>query len=251
MKYIRKLVAFILSIAFCAAVIIGLGVILAVKNVNVEFIKYSAEGSDEAVMTEYYASKQNLEKLKGSNLLFLGEEDVFNCVGSDAPFFIVSCEKIFPCTVNILLKERVETFAFATDEGYNIYDETGKLLRVSKSNLNSLDGSPNVLVEADLSDLGTVASLCSFFRKDFTTLRNYVKSVTVGDSLIDRASTFIFNLHTGLKIVIADYETLPEEKVWAAYVEYLSLSESQRLSGTISVVDSNGEASSVQAVYSA
>jgi hypothetical protein len=226
-------------------------VIFSVRNVNIEFIKYSAEGSDENIMSIYNDSSLSFEKLKGSNILFIEDDDIEKHITNTDYLYLVSYEKVYPCTLDIVVKERVETFAIYGDDGYSIYDETGKLLRKSKDNINSSDNSPNLIVYADSSKMATVSSLCAYFKKDFSTLRNYVKSVQVTDSLIEKTSTFTFIMHSGLTIEIVDYETLAEEKIWAAFVEYSSLSEAEKLRGKITVVDRDGTEATIQTVYSA
>jgi hypothetical protein len=249
MNYIRRLIAFILSITFCVALIIGLGVILAIKNVNIEFIKYSADGNDQKVMAEYEKSTQNFEKLKGSNLLFLSDDDITKNISNGDYLYVSSYEKVFPCTVNIQLKERRECFAYKTDDGYNIYDETGATIRQAKTNLNSSDSSPNVLIVGDITYVEKAAQICGYFKNSFSALRGFVESVEIEDSIIEKGSTFTFNLYSGLKIILADYDTLAEEKIKRAYDEYTTLSDADKLQGAIRAVDKDGTQSSVQAVY--
>jgi hypothetical protein len=245
----RKLIAFILSIIFCAALIIGLGVILAIKNVNVEFIKYSSDENSENVLAEYEKSVSNFEKLKGSNILFLTDDDVTKNISDGDVLYVSSYEKVFPCTINIQIKERRECFAYKTDDGYNIYDETGATIRQAKTNINLSDSSPNVLIVGDISYVSKAAEICGYFKNSFSALRGLVESVEIEDSIIEKGSTFTFNFYSGLKIVIADYNTLAEEKVKRAYDEYLTLSDSDKLRGAIRAVDKDGTATSVQAVY--
>lgn len=249
MSYIRKFVAFILSIIFCVALIIGLGVILSVRNVNVEFIKSSPEGSDEKIIAEYETTLSNFEKIKGSNLLFLSDDDISNYVSNKDYLFILSYEKVFPCSVNIKLKERVELFSYKTDEGFNIYDETGTFLRKSKTNTNSLDASPNVLVDADLSQMPFIGTSCTYFKNSFSSIRNLVESIKVEESLLDNTNTLTFNFYSGIKIVVADCKNSIEEKIKMAYSEYSSLSEKDKTCGVIRVVASGEDKSTVQAVY--
>jgi cell division septal protein FtsQ len=249
MNYLRRFIALILSIIFCVALVIGLGVILAVKNVNIQFVKYSADGSDERIMQEYNATKQNLEKLKGSNLLFLSQDDIQKNISNDDYIYVADFEKVFPCTVNVTLKERKESLAIQTDDGYYMYDEEGTFIRKAKSNLNPLDDSPNVLVNADASQIVSVATMCSYFKGIFSTLRNLVESVEITDSILGDSGIFTFNFYSGIKIVVSDYLTLSEDKIKRAYEEYNSLSEKDKLHGAIRVVNSNSDVSSIQAVY--
>jgi hypothetical protein len=163
--------------------------------------------------------------------------------------YVSSYEKVFPCTINIQIKERRECFAYKTDDGYNIYDETGATIRQAKTNINLSDSSPNVLIVGDISYVSKAAEICGYFKNSFSALRGLVESVEIEDSIIEKGSTFTFNFYSGLKIIIADYNTLAEEKVKRAYDEYLTLSDSDKLRGAIRAVDKDGTATSVQAVY--
>lgn len=247
MNYVRKTVALILSVAFCAAVIIGMCVAFAVKNVNVELIYYS---DSEDCRRAYEQTVSNLNKIKGTNLLFLSEEDVCEKVGDESLISLESYEKIFPCTVNIVLKERVETFAAIASEGYSMYDDNGKFIRNSAVNLNVADGSPNVLLNVKTGEIKTAVELCSKFKKVFSSLRNVVISVETAQGLFEGTDTFTFELYSGLKIVLVDYAACPERKIECAFTVYNSLSESRKLTGVIRAFDTDGSASSVDAVYS-
>ncbi|MGN0815005.1 MAG: hypothetical protein ACI4MH_07225 [Candidatus Coproplasma sp.] len=242
MNYIRKVIALILSLIFCAALVVGAAVILAIRNINVEFINYSS-----VYLGEYEAIKLNLEKLKGYNLLFLTEDDVKSYVGSSEYIVVDSYEKVFPCSVDVVLKERVETYSVATENGYGVYDEDGVFIRNVRENVNVLDNSPNVLLNVTAEKLSSAVKVCSYFKDKFSSIRNLVKSVDVVDDAI--ASTLTFNLYSGLKITIIDYDVLTESKMSSVYRVYSSLSESEKLRGVIRAYDNNGELSSVDAAY--
>ncbi|MDE6074947.1 MAG: hypothetical protein K2G26_00750, partial [Clostridia bacterium] len=94
MKYTRKLMAVGLAIVFCIAIVIGTGIILSVRNVNVTYIDYSGRYTE----VEYAAARENLNKLKGSGLLFIGDDDVFGKVSATEVLAVESYEKKFPCT---------------------------------------------------------------------------------------------------------------------------------------------------------
>jgi hypothetical protein len=101
----------------------------------------------------------------------------------------------------------------------------------------------------DISYVGKVVEYCSYFKNSFSALRGFVESVEIADSIIEKGSTVTFNLYSGLKIIIADYDVLTEEKIKRAYDEYCILSDYDKLRGAIRAVDKDGLATSVQAVY--
>lgn len=242
MNYVRKVVALILSLIFCAALVVGAAVILAVKNVNVEFINYSS-----FYLSEYEKSKVNFEKLKGTNLLLLSDEDVYGCVGLNEYIVVQSYKKVFPCSLDVVIKERVETYSIKTENGYGVYDEDGVFIRNVRENINVLDNSPNVLLNVSRDKICDAVTVCSYFKIKFSSLRNLIKSVDVANDAI--ANTLTFNLYSGLKIIIIDYDVLAESKISSVFRVYSSLSDSDKLHGVIRAFDSNGDTSSVDAVY--
>ena len=230
MKYIRKVMAVGLAIIFLIALVIGTGVILSVRNVNVSFIEYSGDYSKE-----YAATRANFDKLKGSGLLFIDDEDIYGKVTATDVLAVESYEKKFPCTVNIVLRERIETFTFKTDAGYSVYDERGVLIRngIETEPKNAVDGCPNVLLQCAENDTAELAELCADFGEKFGSLRRTVESVET--SRFPGLQILYFNLRSGLKIELHNWKTSGAQKVRKAFEEYEKRSEYGKLTGTITV----------------
>ena len=227
-SYIRKIVSVILTLLFCVAIIIGAGVALSVRNVNIEYISYSSRGDEERE-----ESAVRLNGLKGENLLFLSDEDIRACVGGET-VSLESYSKVYPCTLNIVLKERVEQYARANSSGgYDMYAADGTEMGSRLENINPADGSPNVILVADDDRLDGVVSVCGYFRQSFGTIRNLVESVTVGYDAILQTSSLTFDMYSGLTVVINDYERYAEQKIAAVFDQYTTLSESRKLRGAI------------------
>lgn len=245
MNYIRKITALILSVIFCVALIISMSVMFALKNVNVEFISSSGD-----YVEAYQNTKDNLNRLKGTNLLWITQDDIFENIEGGGYISVSSFKKVFPCTLNIVLKERVECFAVASESGYNIFDSEGNLIdKKRKENINVSDGSPNVLVKAESNDMKSVALLSSYVKEYFSGLRNVVKYVSLDKSPIPNTDTVTFELYCGVKLMIVDFENLTKEKVEAAFLEFRTLTDSQKLSGTIRAFAVDGTPDSVDALY--
>lgn len=245
MKYIRKVMAVGLAIIFLIALVIGTGVILSVRNVNVSFIEYSGDYADE-----YAATRKNFDKLKGSGLLFIDDDDIYGKVTATDVLAVESYEKKFPCTVNIVIRERIETFTYKTDAGYSVYDERGKLIKgdIETEPANTVDGCPNVLLICDEGDIVGLASLCAEFNENFKALRRMVESVET--SKFPGLQIVSINLYSGLKIEVHDWKTSGAQKMRKACEKYDSLSEYQRISGSITVIGGVGSAGP-QASYAA
>ena len=245
MKYVRKVMAVGLAIIFLIALVIGTGVILSVRNVNVSFIEYSGDYSDE-----YAATRKNFDNLKGSGLLFINDGDIYGKVTATDVLAVESYEKKFPCTVNIVIRERIETFTYQTDAGYSVYDERGILIKdgIEAEPKNTVDQCPNVLLKCDESDIEELAVLCAAFKEHFGVLRRMVKSVETlelpGLQYVD------VNLYSGLKIEVYDWKISGVQKVRKALGVYGELSEYEKLSGAITVIGGKDSAGPV-AKYSA
>ena len=239
MKYIRKVMAVGLAIIFLIALIIGAGVILSVRNVNVSFIEYSGEYSGTSD-SEYEKTRANFNKLKGSGLLFIGDSDIYGKVEDTDIFVVESYEKKFPCTVNIVLRERIETFTLKNgDNDYSVYDERGKLIKnIEEEPHNTIDGCPNVLLECSSGDVESIAALCEHFKNNFfdenkpKALRRFVKCVKTEE----RLGFVDIILNSGLTVSVYDWKTSGAQKIKRACEVYRELDEYQRITGTITVI---------------
>lgn len=225
----KKLMTFSLLIVFLIAVIIGAGVILSVRNVNVTYIDYSGLYEDE-----YNKTRENLDKLKGSGLLFVSDDDVAGKISDRELFKVKSYEKKFPCSIDIVIEERIECFCLKTDKGYSVYDTNGEHIKtttIENSMFNSVDGCPNVLLEVSADQIKEVAKICSFFNDNFGSLRRLVSKIYT----IEYSDLLTFKLRSGLTITLTYWNTLGEQKIKKAYEKYATLSDGQKTTGSIIV----------------
>ena len=248
MKYLRKMFALVIGIAFFAALIICVGRIFAIKNININLITYEEDCSES-----YSKAKEALSVYKGESIIFLSEKDIVERLeGSN--YVVTSCEKKFPCTINVTMKERLEIFAVAVGGRYSMYDNDGEFLRTHDENTNDLDGTPNVEVTGIATEqMRTVATIATLFKDNFGGLRSIVKSINLDsrpeiDGYNDK---LIFNLRCGLVIQLDDYTQDYEEKISATYRKFCSLSDKQKLSGKIRGYRVSGENGFINADYSA
>lgn len=240
MKYIRKMVALIIGIAFFAALIICVGRIFAVKNINVNLITYEDDCTES-----YKKAKDALSVYKGESILFLSEKEIAEKL-SGGNYVVTSCEKKYPCTINVTIKERLEIFAVSVGGLYSMYDGDGNFLRSSLENTNISDGTPNVeLTGLAVEQLKTVAEIASSFKSNFGGLRSLVKSIKIDTrpEIEGYTDKLIFNTRCGILIQIDDYLNDYEEKISAAFQKYNTLSDRQKLSGRVRgyrIGDENG-----------
>lgn len=242
MKYVRKVMATGLAIVFLIALVIGTGVILSVRNVNVTFIEYSGNYREE-----YEATRKNFNSLKGSSLLFISDGNVTGKVIYPNLFAVESYEKKFPCTVDVTLRERIERFALKTDGGYKIYDDRGELLRstsdVEKQPLNVLDNCPDVLLEADEGQVKAIAELMGYFDEYFGPVRKLAEKVEVGKWL--ELQIAIITLRSGTTVRVSDWSKNLQNKILRASEVYSELSDAQKTKGAITVADGRENTDSV------
>lgn len=285
MKYLRKITALVIAVAFVAAVIICMGVIFAVKNVNVTLRTYDEDlnryvvGADgvtvkdenglpvenpdydaEAYSRITSAIKRPLIKFKGESILFIKKSEVGEAIASvpELGYTMISCEKKYPCTLNIVVKQRLEIFAVYDAESgtYDMYDDNGAFLRTKDTNENSLDGegqkSPNILLKGvDKSDIPEIAGIASEFKSVFNNaLRSIVSSIELkktdelGEHHYDE---LVFNMRCGLSIKLVDYLNRTAEKLEAGFEEFGKLEDRQKLSGTLTCLVNDADA--VTATY--
>ena len=243
MKYLRKMFALVLGIAFFAALIICVGRIFAIKNININMITYEEDSTES-----YIKAKEALNVYKGESILFLREADIIEKI-SGSNYVVTSCEKKYPCTINVTIKERVEIFAVSVGGRYSMYDGDGGYLRTDEENANAVDGTPNVEVTGIVTELteqmGAVADIAASFKANFGGLRSIVKSINLGSQpeIEGYRDRVIFNLRCGLVIQLIDYHQNYEEMLSVAYKRFCKLSDKEKLNGTIRVQCTNGEIS--------
>ena len=248
MKYLRKMFSLVIGIAFFVALIISVGRIFAVKNININLITYEEDCSES-----YDRAKQALSVYKGSSILFISESDIAGkLTGSN--YVVTSCDKKLPCTINVTIKERLELFAVSVGGRYSMYDSDGVYLRASEENANELDNLPNVEITGIATEqMGMIANIAAQFKANFGGLRSLVKSIDLDSrpEIEGYTERLIFNLRCGLVIQIDDYTQEYEEKISETYKKFCSLSDKQKLSGKIRGYRVGGESGFINADYSA
>ena len=246
MKYLRKMVSLLIGIAFFVALIICVGRIFAVKNININMITYEEDSSES-----YDKAKRALSVYKGESILFLSESDIVKTVAG-SNYVVTSCEKKFPCTINVTIKERLEIFAISVGGLYSMYDSDGEFLRTDFENANNTDGTPNVEVTGIATEqMRAIAKIAETFKSNFGGLRSVVKSINLDSrpEIEGYSDKLIFNLRCGLVIQLDDYSEESEDKLYAAYRKFCTLSDKQKLSGRIRVHRVGGETGFINADY--
>ncbi|MDE6075703.1 MAG: hypothetical protein K2G26_04620, partial [Clostridia bacterium] len=143
-----------------------------------------------------------------------------------------------PCTVNVVIRERVENFTLQTENGYTVYDSYGKEIRsvdAEEAPVNTLDGCPNVILDCLPEQVEELATVCRYFEENFGALRRLVSGVSAKKYLDLQIATI--TLRSGVTVSISEWRTATEQKIKKAYETYSSLKDYQRAGGTITVID--------------
>lgn len=244
MKYIRKAIALILVAVFIAAVAIGLSVIFAVRNINVITVDYDsgydADGTDEfaAAVEEI---NDGLEQFEGRTIVTVNEEEIAAVVEASGYAEFVSAEKIYPCTVNVTVRERLEMFAVPSEDGssYTMLDGECSAMVTKSSNINNIDGSPNVLlIGVAEDDYPLVNSVCSAFGERFSSVRAFAESVSIVNDAIVGESLFI-KLRCGVTMEMREFREHTSEKVQALFNAFDVMPDYLKLGGTMCCLETN------------
>ena len=185
--------------------------------------------------------------------MFLSEDDIAKSV-SGSNYVVTSCEKKFPCTINVTLKERLEVFAVSVGGIYSMYDNDGIYLRSAENNENDIDGAENVLLTGiAVEQLPSIAGIAMSFKDTFGGLRSIVTSINIDSrpNIEGYSDKLIFNMRCGLIIQIDDYKDNSFEKITASYKKFCLLSDRQKMSGTIRGYRMGDEIGIINADYSA
>ena len=244
MKYIRKAIALVLVAVFIAAVAIGLSVIFAVRNLNVFTVDYTAEDTDgdDEFAVAVVGIREELSQFEGRTIVTVNEDDISAIVAASGYAEYVSCEKVYPCTINVTVKERLEVFAVQNDDGtYSVLDENCELITSKSSNLNNLDGSPDVLLSAPAEDYALIASICRTFGEKFNSVRAFAESVTaVNDQIL--GELLRIKLRCGVTMEIRDYKQHTDEKAEALFSAFDVTPDYLKLGGTMYCMETDSGA---------
>lgn len=250
MKYLRKIVGLVIAVVFIASVIIGFGIIFSVKNVNISLLSYAYPEREAMTEEESRAADKVIDDFKqeilsgyrGTLLSFVDGSEL-SARFKNTNYIVESFEKIYPCTINLVIKERRETFKIkVAGDKYDIYDSYGTLMRSGVSeedSLNNIDNAPNIsVVVGNKSEISVVAEMASAFAEEFGALRSIVEAIEISST----TNHLFFKFNCGITLRINEYGKLTKEKLRAAHEKFMQLGGEEKLSGTLVVsAGSNGE----------
>lgn len=237
-------VAFLLLLAVVAA---GLNVIYTVSYIEASFSTFSLQGEEEAK-----ALKKELDGFVGSSMTFLNLGDVESTIEKYPSFRVESVQKKFPKTVEVVVKERRELFAYKTEEGkYAMIDTEGNCLWLSDDNVSRTGGENILLKNFSLSvEVGSRAEGGHFeallnafngFREYLIDSRANVREVVLnldGNESNPLTNLFEIEMQEGVVIEMYNPTSRADEKAKQAMKIYGELGDIAKTYGRITVVES-------------
>ena len=246
----KKLLTILLTVfVFLSGAALGISTVYCVDTVtvNVHYVTEEAktEGAELQVRLE--------EAYCGTNTFFAKQktaEDVLK----DYPYFrITDFEKSYPKRLVIDITENAEVYAIekTPDEEYYILSADGVVLDVRDTHINRLNGEENVILKGlDVSiEKGSVPKGDACFTavlsvcQEFSTMLNGIRCNVVSVSLRNRTPEMVLvvTMREGVKIYFSNPTQLIKEKVEAALSEYDGLTDAEKTTGRILVVENSGE----------
>ena len=236
-------VALVLLLAVIAA---GLNVIFTVTHVDVSFNTFSEQGAADAVTL-----KKELDEYTGSSTTFLKLSKVEKKVQEYPCFRLEEVKKKFPKTLQVVVSERRELFAYGLENGkYAMIDAEGICLRIVDDNI-SRSGGENVLlknftlnasvgarVEGEYFE--AVLSAFSGFESYMADARANIREVKLsynGSGSSINYNSFVILMQEGCKITIYNPLVNADEKAKEAVKVYERFSDVDKLHGEITVTD--------------
>ncbi len=236
---------------FLSMSVLGIASVYRVDSVtlNVSVVSDTAE-------EEVNRIQSRLEEAYDKKSIFSAEKYDAENVLKDFPYFrLTEFRKSYPNRLIVSVTEDAEVYAVSNENGgYYILGEDGLILGVRESYSNRLDGAENVLLlglrvsgekgsylDGDES-LSSLLSLCDEMSKSLDGIRRNVLAVEVirKTSSVEDA-IYKVTMREGVNLYIGNPTQRTEEKARAAIEKYLSLSDLERLTGTIAVSESDGK----------
>lgn len=255
----RNVIAVLLTVVvFLSAAALGVSAVYRVEDVKVEASVVSEAAEEEAAELQ----KRLLESYRNESIFFTdriaAEKEL-----ADFPYFrLISFRRSYPNRLIVTVSEDVEAFAVRKDENsYYILGFDGTVLGTRETVYNRTDGKANVVIEG-ISAEGTrgeilsgdelapyLFAFCRAADEAFGGIFGNLLSVKAERPTSDPDdAAFVLTMREGVKAYIGNPAFLTEEKAKAFAEKYASLSDKEKLSGIVRVLDDAD--GNVRTVYS-
>ncbi len=252
----KKLWVILLTVAvFLSVAVLSITSVYRVDTVTLETNLVSEEAKVEAENIQ-----TRLENAYEKDSIFFADDKKAQEIVKEYPYFRISAfEKAYPNRLVIVLTENAETYAVEkNDGGYYVLSADGTILTVRNESANPLNGEDNVVfkglnVSGELSGklvgddcFDVMLQYAEEVSKALGGIRRNVASIEV----YARSPELILclTMKEGVKIYVSMPNVSTLEKAQKAVNEYMLLSNAQKLTGKLVVLDGEEE---IIAVYSA
>ena len=240
----KKIVTIILTVAvFFAVAFVGVVNVFRVEDVVLSTNVLSEEANAEAQRL-----RDELQEFYRGESSILAKEDGVKEILERYPYFhLTSFTKAYPNKLLVEVSETPEVFAVQVENRYYILSATGTILRIRAESDNRGDAAPNVLVTGvtpegregeQVRGEGVLQFLkiCQVMAGQFGGIRSNLERAEV----VPAGGDFRLRLYMreGVEISVRNPAVLTEEKAMAISKMYLEMSDEQRLTGKIYVVES-------------
>ena len=252
----KKLWVILLTVlVFISGSVLGISSVYRVDTVTLKTNLVSQEAKQEAE-----ALQVRLETAYADDSIFFADNTKALEIIKEYPYFRVSAfEKEYPNRLVIEVTENAETYAVEkSDGGYYILSSDGTVLAIRDTHVNPLNSEVNVIfkglnVSGNVGGkiggdecMESVLNLSESISKRLGGIRRNVVSVEVFARAPE--TIFCFTMKEGVKIYIGSPSVAVEEKAKKAIDEYMALSNAQKLSGKLVILDGDD---GILAIYSA
>ncbi len=239
----RALTIVLTVLLFLSAVTLGVSAVFRVDTVSVELTVLS----EEAKKQSHQLRTDLISAYKKDGMLFADEEKAEEILTKYPHLHIEEFRKSYPNKLIFKIAEDVESYAVEVNGSYYVLSGKGIILDVRNTATNRLDGGENVVIKglqvqgvkggtlSGDSCWDTLFAICRQMDGELNGIRRNVTSVEV---LYRTPQTYYaITMREGVRIYVENPSSQTEEKVLAGMEKYASLSETEKMTGSIFVFD--------------
>lgn len=252
MQNVKKYLIIMVAITFGVAVIAACITLFSVKKVAADFSVY---GDSQAESIQ-----EDLDALKGRNMIFLKSADVYAICEKYPYYEITSVKKQYPNVLKISVKKRTEAFTVEYGDKTFVLDENGVVL-----NDTGKTEFPQNVVSVSLGELTVNGAVCGakIATSDDGLFYSFIQAFgMVGfNSVVDKVDLqldfdgenykgrAVFRTRTGVEIKILNFEDDGERKINSAFEKYETLTDYEKTAYSL-IVSKNVNTGEIYADWS-
>ena len=242
----KILFTIMISVLFILITVFTFFSVFTVKNVKVDYSVLSSGGVGADKLQNI------LSNYKGDNLLFIDTEEVVSSLKDDTYFEVISCEKDYPNTLTLTVKERRARFVVSYSGEDYILSSEGFVLEKSSTNSNLIKltcatkpsgnafsvNSVTIGQTLDTSDNAVLKKCLEIV--DNASLSDYITEVSVYYTGVSGGDLLFLHTTTSGIIVIQDFTEKSVEKAVKASTSYTARDDYHKANYYLYVFEEEG-----------